>query len=73
MSVGSTTLRLRIGPSTTYSQVKDASGADVSMPDGTKVDVYAKKGDWWLLLYDGKLGWSSKEYLIEDAAPNSVG
>ena len=73
VSVGSTTLRLRIGPSTTYSQVKDASGADVSMPDGTKVDVYAKKGDWWLLLYDGKLGWSSKEYLIEDAAPNSVG
>ncbi len=73
VSVGSTTLRLRIGPSTTYSQVKDDSGADVSMPDGTKVDVYAKKGDWWLLRYDGKLGWSSKEYLIEDAAPGSVG
>ncbi len=73
VSVGSTTLRLRIGPSTTYSQVKDSAGADVSMPDGAKVEVYAKKGDWWLLKYDGNLGWSSSGYLIEDAEAASVG
>ncbi len=73
VSVGNTTLRLRIGPSTTYSQVKLDDGSDASMPDGTKVDVYAKKGDWWLLKYQGKYGWSSKEYLIEDAGAASVG
>lgn len=67
VSVGNTTLRLRYGPSTTYNQVALDDGSRASMPDGTKVEVFAKKGDWWMVRYEGKFGWCSKEYLIEDA------
>ena len=70
---GSVTLRLRYGPSTTYEQVVLDDGTKASMPDGTKVEVFAKKGDWWMVRYEGKFGWCSKEYLIEDAEAASVG
>ena len=73
VSVGNTTLRLRYGPSTTYEQVVLDDGTKASMPDGTKVEVFAKKGDWWMVRYEGKFGWCSKEYLIEDAEAASVG
>ncbi len=73
VSVGNTTLRLRYGPSTTYEQVVLDDGTKASMADGTKVEVFAKKGDWWMVRYEGKFGWCSKEYLIEDAEAASVG
>ena len=73
VKVGSTTLRLRKGPNTDYSQL-------ARMPDGTNVNVYAAKDDWCLVLYedgeDGPVyGWCSSEYLLitTGAASGGIG
>ena len=61
VGTGNKTLRLRSGPNTNYRQLAE-------MPNGTAVDVFAKKDDWALVLYqadDGPLyGWCSSSYLI---------
>ncbi len=61
VGVGNKTLRLRTGPNTSYHQLAE-------MPNGSTVDVFAKKDDWVLVRYesdDGTLyGWCSKTYLI---------
>ena len=58
---GSSTLRLRTGPNTNYRQLAE-------MPNGTSVDVFAKKDDWVLVLYQADAGplygWCSSAYLI---------
>ena len=61
VGVGNKTLRLRTGPNTNYRSITE-------MPNGSTVDVFAKKDDWVLVLYqgdDGPLyGWCSSSYLI---------
>ena len=61
VGVGNKTLRLRTGPNTSYHQLAE-------MPNGSTVDVFAKKDDWALVRYesdDGTLyGWCSESYLI---------
>lgn len=70
VSVNSISLRLRKGPNTSYDEI-------TSMPDGSKVEVFADKNDWSLVRYqaeDGPIyGWCSSTYLIIDATPASIG
>ncbi len=70
VSVNSISLRLRKGPNTSYTEI-------TSMPDGSKVEVFADKNDWSLVRYqaeDGPIfGWCSSTYLIIDATPASIG
>lgn len=49
-------LRSRKGNSTNYSIVSYIS-------NGTSLEVYAIKSNWALVVYDGKYGWCSTEYL----------
>ncbi len=70
VSVNSVSLRLRKGPNTSYQEI-------TSMPDGSKVEVFADKNDWSLVRYQGDegavYGWCSSTYLIIDATPASIG
>ena len=70
VSVNSVSLRLRKGPNTSYSEI-------TSMPDGSKVEVFADKNDWSLVRYqddEGPVyGWCSSTYLIIDAIPAAIG
>jgi len=47
---------MRRGPDSNYSAVR-------MIPNGTKVEVYAYKGTWALVNYNGVYGWSSTSYL----------
>ena len=49
-------LNMRRGTDSTYSQIR-------MIPNGTEVDVYAYKGNWALVYYNGVYGWSSTSYL----------
>lgn len=49
-------LHVRKGNGTDYSRI-------TSIPNGTAVDVFAYKGDWALVLYEGSYGWCSTKYL----------
>ena len=70
VSVNSVSLRLRKGPNTSYSEI-------TSMPDGSKVEVFADKNDWSLVRFQGEespiYGWCSSSYLIIDATPVAIG
>ncbi len=66
VKVDSQSLRLRKGPSTTYTP------PICSMEDGTVVSIFANKENWSLVLYEGGeegpvYGWCSSEYLIVTA------
>lgn len=62
VSVGNV-LHLRKGPGTNFGTVAD-------MPDDTRLEIYARKDSWVLVLYEGDTwGWCSKDYLLEDATP----
>ncbi len=69
VSVNSISLRLRKGPNTSYDEI-------TSMPDGSKVEVFADKNDWSLVRYQGDegaiYGWCSSTYLIIDATPAEI-
>ena len=49
-------LHMRKGNATTYDRID-------SIPNGTTVDVFAKKDGWALVSYNGTYGWCSTEYL----------
>ncbi len=49
-------LNMRAGPDTSYDRIG-------SVPNATKVGAVAKRGNWYLVYYDGKYGWVSSSYL----------
>ncbi len=50
------TLNFRSGPSTSYSIISTLS-------KGTKVEVISTTNNWSKIIYDGKIGYVSSEYL----------
>ena len=64
VSVNSISLRLRMGPNTSYDVVDE-------MTNGTVVDVFARKDGFALVRYDGDegavYGWCSTDYLVLSA------
>ncbi len=59
-------LSLRAGPSVFYTRLD-------AMPLGAKLVATAKAGDWFLIEYDGQMGWSSGTYLTKSAGCDTIG
>ena len=51
-------LNMRTGPSTTYASI-------LVLPKGAVVDVIGTSGKWNNIVYQGKTGWASGDYLTE--------
>ena len=56
VSTGGSNVRMRKGPGTDYDIVKEIS-------NGTDVNVYAEKNDWYLIESSGNWGWASSDYI----------
>ena len=53
------TLNMRSGPDTSYARIS-------SIPGMAKVGAVSEYGSWYLVEYDGEMGWVSGSYLTDD-------
>ena len=59
-------LSLRAGPSAYYARI-------LSMPRGARLVARARIGDWFMVRYQGQLGWASIEYLAASPGCDGLG
>ncbi|MCY4061924.1 MAG: SH3 domain-containing protein [Chloroflexi bacterium] len=59
-------LSLRAGPSVHYARI-------LSMPRGRRLIAQAKIGDWFMVNYQGQLGWAHREYLAASPGCDGLG
>ncbi len=59
-------LSLRAGPSLYYSRL-------LSMPRGVRLVARARTGDWFMVTYEGQLGWAHGGYLAVSPGCDSLG
>lgn len=59
-------LSLRAGPNVYYSRL-------LSMPSGVRLVARARVGDWFMVNYEGQLGWASRQYLAVSPGCDGLG